>query len=507
MRHQVITAVRRHGFHLTAGVIALLTACSGDEPSAPPAPGAIAITATTQIADILLFTYGIAIDGGTPRATSSSEHAAFQVNGLSAGPHTVSLTDLPASCTSGTDTRTTTLRGGDTAQLVFAVHCSPTLGNISVNIVTSGAERDPDGYTVYVDGTARGPLQPTGTMAVTRLDPGSHSVSVQGIESNCTMAGAATRTLTVTAGATTVLDATISCIATRGTIRVVASTTGSDIDGDGFTLTNNQVYVTRIAVNGTVTITQLFAGSHTIVIGDVDGNCSVSGGATRQITLVAGDTVVVNVQVSCEAIVYGTTAFTAADPASDTLPAAAGTGPRALDVVSISGRYAPGFLMLTIRFTGPVSASRSAANALNGFLDFDVDENAQTGYGAGINSFGGASTQGVDYVLSFFEMSLASAILYAYDGSAVLVPVSFGGDSVMVRIPYSMMGDDDGNMTISGVFGTADRPTDLVPNTGQIVAHRSGAALRATRTDDAIRRLLPPRGSVLAPWPAIPWRK
>jgi hypothetical protein len=48
-----------------------------------------------------------------------------------------------------------------------------------------------------------------------------------------------------------------------------------------------------------VTFTGLAAGSHTMVLSGVAGNCTVSGGASKPVTVVSGQTVTLGYSVSC----------------------------------------------------------------------------------------------------------------------------------------------------------------------------------------------------------------
>jgi hypothetical protein len=80
-----------------------------------------------------------------------------------------------------------------------------------------------------------------------------------------------------------------------------------------------------------------------------------------------------------------------------------------------------------------------------------------------------------------------------------LVPMSLEGDSVVVKIPLAKLGGDDGRLAISALLGTADRPTDVVPNSGAILARPASALLAGTsafKAPDGIIR----KGR--AEWPA-----
>src|SRR5688500_1491456 len=163
----------------------------------------------------------------------------------------------------------------------------------------------------------------------------------------------------------------------------------------------------------------------------------------------------------------------------------------------MTSRYAADWLILVMRFTRPVGAVGSSTQAgLQGAMDLDVDENASTGAPPLINSFGGSASMGSDYRLDLFGSTASTArILRAQgrDTTAHFAPLSSEGDSVVVKIPLAKLGGDDGRMTISAVLGTFDRPTDIAPNSGVILARPEGAlvagvsAIKATG-DSPVRR-------------------
>ena len=82
------------------------------------------------------------------------------------------------------------------------------------------------------------------------------------------------------------------------------------------------------------------------------------------------------------------------------------------------------------------------------------------------------------------------------------VPLKLEGDSVIVRIPIAKLGGDDGNMTITTIIGTVDRPTDIAPNSGVILARPAAGAVVANAVsgvDAAPGQKARPRRSVS--WP------
>src|SRR5207249_4435945 len=78
---------------------------------------------------------------------------------------------------------------------------------------------------------------------------------------------------------------------TPGSLDVTVSTTGGTQDPDGYTVTVSGTggASQHIATNGgRVTFDNLAAGDHTVTLSDLASNCSVSGGASKTVTVPAG---------------------------------------------------------------------------------------------------------------------------------------------------------------------------------------------------------------------------
>src|SRR5437870_4493935 len=90
---------------------------------------------------------------------------------------------------------------------------------------------------------------------------------------------------------------------TSGNLKVTTSTTGSNLDPDGYTVTVDGTHGQSIATNNStgVTFTGLGAGSHDVVLSGVAANCTVSGGATQTATVTASQTATPPFSVACPA--------------------------------------------------------------------------------------------------------------------------------------------------------------------------------------------------------------
>lgn len=167
----------------------------------------------------------------------------------------------------------------------------------------------------------------------------------------------------------------------------------------------------------------------------------------------------------------GVVAFNLVDPAGDTLAPPASTFPEAIDLLSLRGDFKRDTLILTATFRGPVTFGSTLPNALAGFMEFDIDDDASTGVPPASNLFGASASIRVEHMLSFLSSTGTTMTLTGLSSSSP-VPASFSGSTVVVRVPMSLLGNDDGNFTIVGVIGTIDRPTDVFPNSGQTTVRR-----------------------------------
>src|SRR5438034_788333 len=178
-------------------------------------------------------------------------------------------------------------------------------GNIAVTAATTGSSLDPDGYTVTVDVITQSKSIPTnGSVTFTGVVPGVATVSISSVASNCTVSGGNLRVVTVPVGGTVSTTFSISCAPTgptTGSLSVTTATSGAsgDLDPDGYTVTLDGTTSRAIGINASVTFTGLTPGSHSVVLSGVAGNCTVSGGTSRTVSVTAGSTASTSYSISC----------------------------------------------------------------------------------------------------------------------------------------------------------------------------------------------------------------
>lgn len=90
-------------------------------------------------------------------------------------------------------------------------------------------------------------------------------------------------------------------VITDGTLRIIAETTGSDLDSNGYSVTTNGASGTSIGINDTLYFKDLEAADYQVELNDIAGNCSLSGSNPRTQNVAAGDTTSTTFEVMCSA--------------------------------------------------------------------------------------------------------------------------------------------------------------------------------------------------------------
>jgi hypothetical protein len=266
--------------------------------------GSLTVTASTTGTNVDPDGYTLTVDGAG-RGTLGNN--GVTITGLAQGNHAVGLSGVAANCqVQGENPRLVTISPGATASVSFSVVCTTPpagAGSIQVTTTTSGADPDPDGYVATLDGIQPGLSVPAaGAATFPNVSVGNHSVALTGLASNCTVAGGLSKSVTVTAGVTATVDFSITCSAlppTTGSIRITTTTTGSDLDPNGYQFAIDGGTSQTIGLNSTQGVSDITEGSHTVVLSDVESNCSVVGGPSRNVSVLAGQTSDLAFSVTC----------------------------------------------------------------------------------------------------------------------------------------------------------------------------------------------------------------
>jgi hypothetical protein len=142
----------------------------------------------------------------------------------------------------------------------------------------------------------------SGNVTFRGLTAGNHGVVLSGAPANCTVSGGTSRTITVTAGQTAPATFSVTCVAppsTTGDLTVTTVTTGSSLPSSGYTATLDGGASQAIGLSGNVTFAGVGAGTHTVALSGVPGNCTVSPAASQNATVPAGGVVTAPFAISC----------------------------------------------------------------------------------------------------------------------------------------------------------------------------------------------------------------
>ena len=291
------------------GLLALgLIVVACNEPQSPkaaadlfPTGGALAVASTTTGSDADPDGYLVMVDAAATQAVGSNGLAAF--TGLAEGVHEVGLLGVAANCIVQTNNpRADTVVAGVTGGNRFDVGCE-SKGSLFVSTGTTGVDLDADGYSVTVDGSLSQPVGTNGNIWFTGVPTGSHTVSLSGMAENCTVSGPNPRTVTVTAGGTAPTAFSLSCAPTAsgsGSLTVTTSTTGDNVDPDGYTVTLDGTSSLPMGTNASVTIT-VPVGAHPVALSGVAANCTVGGENPSTVTVPADGAAATTFTVTCSA--------------------------------------------------------------------------------------------------------------------------------------------------------------------------------------------------------------
>jgi len=302
----MVCAVRRNWLATLCATLGLATACTDPQSPRPqadllPTGGVLTVAVTTTGSDVDPDGYTVWVDNSQNQAVAANGLVTF--TGLAEGALELSVLGVAANCiVQVNNPRAVTVTAGVAGATQVDVACASN-GSLFVATNTTGVDLDADGYTVTVDGAVSQPMATNGNVTFTGLATGSHAVALSGVAGNCTLSGANPQTGTVSAGGTASLAFSLSCAPTgsgTGSLTVTTSTTGANIDPDGYTLTLDGSSSQPIATNGSVTVT-VPAGDHPVALSGVAANCTVSGANSRTVTVPADGTSTTTFAVTCSA--------------------------------------------------------------------------------------------------------------------------------------------------------------------------------------------------------------
>lgn len=264
--------------------------------------GSVLVRATTTGSSLDPDGYSVTVDGDVALRKTIAPNGAVAFEGLSAGEHVVALDGVAANCSVAEPTsRLVTVAEGGVVEVPFVVTCAGT-GWLLVRAVTTGSGVDIDGYRVTVDADPEleKAVGPNGSAAFDGLSAGEHLVALSGVASNCHVDGPGAHVVSVVEGGVAEVAFAIRCLSGGGLI-VAATTIGSSLDVDGYTVSvdGDEDLAQTVGPNGSVSFVGLAAGEHSVALGGVADNCAMTGPNPRTVTVAADATVLETYHVTC----------------------------------------------------------------------------------------------------------------------------------------------------------------------------------------------------------------
>jgi hypothetical protein len=259
----------------------------------PPVTGTLTVTTVTTGPGEDPDGYAFAIAGATAQPIGQS--ATVSVANVAAGPTTVQLSGVAASCAvGGQNPRPVTVPADGTVDVRFAITCSAGTGALEVTTASTGSPLDPSGYTVRVDGGGALAIGANATRTIDGLAPGTRSVALGGVASNCAVQGQNPRSVTITADQTTSLTFAVQCAVTTGSLAVTIAGLPSGADA-AVTVTGPDDYSERLTATGT--LDDLAPGQYAVSAASVStgGVTYTSSPQDRTVTVAAGAAAAVTV--------------------------------------------------------------------------------------------------------------------------------------------------------------------------------------------------------------------
>ena len=136
-----------------------------------------------------------------------------------------------------------------------------------------------------------------------------------------------------------------------GTVEVSVATGGMDLDPDGYTVALDDGLAQPLAVNGSVTFSQLSAGNLSVALSGIATNCTVAGGNPAPITVTSGATVRIAFQITCARIAR-ILFESERDPAGLYLINPDGSNSVALNLFGYGPRWSPDYMRIAFASPG-----------------------------------------------------------------------------------------------------------------------------------------------------------
>jgi TolB protein len=179
---------------------------------------------------------------------------------------------------------------------------APQEGSIRVSIETVGGDFDQDGYSLVVGSGRPVSVSPTMVIVLDYIGAGTQVLTLSGLADNCSLEGTPSRSITVPSGGTVDVKFVVTCDVTG--IEITTRTTGPDQPVAPYSVKIVEPLPMigersgSVAANGTLLVSRLQPGSHTVSL-TVDDNCSVTGGNVATVSVAHRAVTHVTFEITC----------------------------------------------------------------------------------------------------------------------------------------------------------------------------------------------------------------
>ena len=159
-----------------------------------------------------------------------------------------------------------------------------------------------------------------------------------------------------------------------------------------------------------------------------------------------------------------------------------GTGETNWDLTALTIARDPAGITAMLDFSRDVVAPTSGdPSALVALVDLDLDQNASTGSVATADLYrqdGQTTALGVDARINLAAPDEEGAVAVSDDVGRETgrVTPSYAGHRITIRVPKSLLGNDDGFVSAAAIVGVVGSVTDFIPNVGHLALDRTVAS-------------------------------
>lgn len=313
---------------------------------------------------------------------------------------------------------------------------APLTGAMRVTIVTTGGDRDDNGYVIAIDDDRREQTTGDGDKVLQGLGPGTYSVALEDVADNCTVSGANPRSVTVTSETMAQVDFVVVCDATG--IAVTTVTSGPDLPPP-FELRIGDQPSTLVLSNGTTVIGRLAPGTYTVALAGIVEGCTLDGDPEVTVNVTHRAVTPITFTVACSALI-GVIRVTLSTSGED-------PDPNGYSLATTGGWQSPAPVNGVVIFQ-PMPAGTHVVRLTDMAVNCVVADGSERTVAVTI---GGATR---DTVNTSFEISCARAQKIAFGANGqIVVAYADGSNPVVVASGYGPSWSPDGKRL---VYSTLD---------------------------------------------------